>query len=147
MKIRRFAALMISLSLLVLACDENIESVYESYNDLVADRALERGWIPARLPSTATDIAELHNLDTNRVWGRFRNKSNSVEWLLGCEDAAGKRDTRTIPRRVEWWDEQSVLDASVAMRCNGENRRTVLFFLDKTSDVVFFYVERAPPGG
>jgi len=45
-----------------------------SYTDMdaaVADRAIDRGWIPEFLPEDAHTIRERHNLDTNEGWGKF----------------------------------------------------------------------------
>lgn len=53
------------------ACFETQENIYASFSDAQIDGAISRGWIPAWLPTTATAIAEAHNLDTNHFMVRF----------------------------------------------------------------------------
>ena len=55
------------VALLLLGCtDETLDASYPTASDALADGAVERGWIPAWIPSTATDIHEVHNLDSNQ---------------------------------------------------------------------------------
>ena len=57
---------------LAVACDERREARYASYRDAVVQGAVHRGWIPAYVPQSATEIAEVHNLDTNAQLLRFQ---------------------------------------------------------------------------
>lgn len=43
---------------------------YPSLAEARADGAIERGWLPAFLPASSRDIAEIHNLDTNERCAR-----------------------------------------------------------------------------
>jgi len=55
------------------------------YPDLAAvkeDKAIEKGWVPALLPSTAYDIEETHDIDTNQLFGRFYYKEQDEKALL-----------------------------------------------------------------
>jgi len=53
-----------------LACSEALESKYATGADaLKAD--VGHGWVPSFLPSTATEITEIHDLDSNDYWGAF----------------------------------------------------------------------------
>ena len=132
-------ALLLSVVLLVASCNESIESTHENYAAAAADGAIKKGRVPARVPPAAVDIVEIHYLDPGTVWGRFRNPGDSAEWLHGCEEVGGERRLRNGPRGVAWWDRQAVGDAT-AMRCEGEHGQTELFFLDSSSDRVFFHI-------
>lgn len=46
------------------------ENRYATYAQ--ARESLRRGWLPSMLPSSATEIHEWHELDTNRCFGSFR---------------------------------------------------------------------------
>jgi len=47
---------------------------YETMKEVRKHQAIERGWVPDILPKSAYDIAETHDLDTNKVYGRFYYK-------------------------------------------------------------------------
>jgi hypothetical protein len=55
-----------------LACGERVEARYPTFPDAERAGAVERGWIPAWVPRSATDIVEVHDLDTNAQVLRFR---------------------------------------------------------------------------
>jgi hypothetical protein len=46
-------------------CRETLEKHYSSSAEAERDGAISRGWIPSWISSSATQIAEVHNLDTN----------------------------------------------------------------------------------
>lgn len=48
------------------ACSEQVEEIYPTWADAERAGAVERGWIPAWVPSSARDIRESHDLDSNR---------------------------------------------------------------------------------
>ncbi|HSD21922.1 MAG TPA: hypothetical protein VLC54_17860 [Anaeromyxobacter sp.] len=56
----------------VFACSEQVEARYASYADAVHEGAVHRGWIPTYVPPSATEIVEVHNLDTNAQLLRFQ---------------------------------------------------------------------------
>lgn len=82
---------------------DEMESTYAGYDAVVADGAIHRGWVPPWLPRSATDIHELHNLDTNARWMVFSFDPADARFAGHCSPL---RDTfppmpRKRPRR--WW--------------------------------------------
>ena len=63
---------------------------YKNIKEVHKDRAIERGWIPAILPESAYDITETHNLDTNRLYGRFhylqKDEVSLLQYLQSIEE-------------------------------------------------------------
>lgn len=57
---------------LAAGCGERQEARYATYRDAVAHGAVHRGWMPAYVPHEATEIDEVHDLDTNAQLLRFR---------------------------------------------------------------------------
>lgn len=55
------------LSLLLTACMESREMLYEDREAAVHDGAIVRGWLPEWLPASATDIYSWHNVDTKHL--------------------------------------------------------------------------------
>lgn len=62
----------VGLFLHLASCSEKQESYYPNYADAVRDGAVNRGWIPAFVPPSASEIHEAHDLDTNVQRLRFR---------------------------------------------------------------------------
>lgn len=55
-------ALLLSLG----ACGEQMEETYATWAEADRAGAVERGWVPAFVPTTAHDIMEIHDIDTNQ---------------------------------------------------------------------------------
>lgn len=50
---------------------ETPQVYYRTYDDMMADGAMIRGWVPTFVPPSASNFEERHNVDTNRSWLRF----------------------------------------------------------------------------
>ncbi len=95
-------------AVLSVACGsiEEPTEFYESRAALVADGAIDHGWVPPWLPNSARAIHESHNLDTNEVWMRFRLDPDDMVLVEECVPsfvadvlrASGPRLTRP-----QWW--------------------------------------------
>lgn len=72
MRLSRRVVVGVLFVLVAGACNEQQRATYATYADADHDKAAERGWIPRYLPRSATDIAEVHDLDLNTQRLRFR---------------------------------------------------------------------------
>ena len=73
---------LVAFGLLILfGCGETTEKSFPSMSLPEAQGMVSRGWIPAVLPSTATDIQVRSNLDTNMVRGTARIREVDVPGL------------------------------------------------------------------
>ena len=66
--------LLFSLLLILGGCSECehweiMEAKYSDWNAVLKADSASKGWIPPILPNSAQSIREIHDLDTNRVWG------------------------------------------------------------------------------
>ena len=91
---------------------EDLESHYENVSGARADGAFVRGWLPEIVPDDATDIWELHNLDTNQTWACFRTPGGADEVRRLILRGGWTRVTGTVhtgPPRLfrarPWWPE------------------------------------------
>ncbi|AWK14674.1 hypothetical protein SK355_06845 [Candidatus Fukatsuia symbiotica] len=57
--------------------DTTVESTYASIKDIEAKNAMRSGWLPKWLPSTVTEIIEIHDLDTNLSMIKFSFVKNT----------------------------------------------------------------------
>jgi len=63
---------------------------YDSIEAVKEQKAIESGWIPKNLPSSAYDIAETHDLDTNIIVGKFSyHERDEVNFLAGLKELDG----------------------------------------------------------
>jgi len=68
---------------------ENPKSSFPSISEMEASGLVDAGWLPGYLPSSASQIEERHNIDTNEVWASFRYTIGDVKSVEAeCEKIA-----------------------------------------------------------
>ena len=72
------AALVLSLA----ACSEQVKESYPTWDDARRAGGVERGWIPAFVPSSAREIRDSHDLDSNRQTLRFTVPPSEVPAMV-----------------------------------------------------------------
>ena len=96
------------ISLLVLlvvlsGCSDLLESSYANYDEVVADNAIRRGWIPIFLPKSASNIQEIHNLENNEIWLVFNLKSDDYKAMVRSCNSIPMSEIQYPSRAVSWW--------------------------------------------
>ncbi len=66
-------AITIYLALTALITEVEINK-YDSLSTVKEQQAIQKGWIPAILPESASEIVESHDLNTYRIFGSFKYK-------------------------------------------------------------------------
>ena len=61
----RFIVIIAILAMSSSCTNDVLDSSYATQSEVKASNAIQRGWIPAWLPSEAMNIREVHNIDTN----------------------------------------------------------------------------------
>ncbi len=137
------------IAFFLLACSERPIEYYQKYEDAVACGAVKRGWIPAAVPPTATEIHEQHDPDTNEVWIRFTVPTSKKDRLTAglqklADDAIIKLKIR-YPSK--WWFDglvqqspanDAALNAEVyAVKDDGKRRAYMAFH--RASDKVYYW--------
>ena len=56
----------------LLLYTEDMVTLYATYGEAERAGAVRRGWIPAYVPQEAQEILEVHAIDTNQQWLRFK---------------------------------------------------------------------------
>ena len=112
-----------ALALLPLGCSlERPEVSYKNFADAEQHGAIERGWIPNWIPGSATDIRELHDLDTNESMMAFELPPGAA-WDLPSNCVKVSYNEVQPPRfRSSWWpsakEQKSAYDFH---RCAGDD--------------------------
>ncbi len=104
--LRRLLPLLGVVVLTTLGCDERLEKRYGSLEEARRDGALARGWVPAVLPESASDIIEFHDLDTNETWGTFKFSPTGSAAFRAALVEPGSEEQLVAPRRpgvARWW--------------------------------------------
>lgn len=97
-----FSVVLIS-SCVMAGCGETPEEHYPNFEAAVSAGAISRGWIPALLPKSASDIHEIHNIDSSKSMLAFRfNGTEKIELGSSCERVDPFKPARP-PFKVSWW--------------------------------------------
>jgi hypothetical protein len=79
---------------------------YASYADAIRDGLDRRGWLPSWVPSSARDLQEVHDLDTNRQWLRFTLLPADTATILARSEPlsvhAARQTGVAAPRMTQW---------------------------------------------
>ncbi len=86
------------LLLFMAGCSEQMDETYSTYADAQRAGAVERGWIPAFVPSSARDIADSHDLDTNRQTLQFTISPSEVGEMVAALRSVSAKDQRAATK-------------------------------------------------
>lgn len=90
----------------MIGCSDRKEVQYETFAQAKKDRAFERGWFPRIMPSNATGIRELHDVDTNKGWGLFSfNAIGFDSRKFATECTVPVSPVTVTPASTPWWPE------------------------------------------
>jgi hypothetical protein len=81
-------------------------SKYASFQEASKTGVFESGWLPRALPRSATNIVEVHNVDSSEMWATFRYSDNDIHGLTkGCVAARKVQlpNAERTKRDVTWW--------------------------------------------
>ena len=142
------------MALFLFGCSERPTEYYPKYEDAVKDGAVNRGWIPEIVPTTATEIHEQHDLDTNEVWIRFTLPRSSREQVTTGLKRLSHDEILEVrvrnPSSGDWWFEgliqqhpanDNALNAEIyAVKCYEDKSGYIAF--DRTSEKVYYWCTR-----
>lgn len=87
--------LAIALLLSLAGCSEQVEETYPTWAEAQRAGAVARGWIPALVPSSAREIEDSHDLDTNRQTLRFTAQPSDVPAMVeGLRSVSAETESR-----------------------------------------------------
>jgi hypothetical protein len=109
----KYIALSTALVITVGGClSDTLDASYNSLSDAVAADAVDKGWIPEWLPRGATNLREVHNLDTSVSALAFDIPRGEI-WRLP-EHCARADFAEIVPSQFgrSWWPSESSLASS-----------------------------------
>jgi hypothetical protein len=100
------AAVVVCAQLVAGACSDRRESAFAGVKEARSSGAVDRGWVPGQLPESATNLHELHDTDTNEVWGTFRFPTTEhPPGTLTRVEASKITGHAVRSPRASWWPE------------------------------------------
>jgi hypothetical protein len=140
------ATLAVAMAGCVGSLSEDFESNYPDVAAARADGAFTHGWLPEILPENATDIWEMHNLDTNLTWACFSTPDgpDGARLLLGQRGAARvkgpiDRGPSGLFGIKEWWPPSMSSGTVETYELKEEGRYSVLVGFDPAAGKVRFH--------
>ena len=99
-------------ALLIGCTNDTLDASYDSMTDAIASGAVAKGWIPQWLPPEASDLKEVHNLDSNSSALAFEIPRGQV-WALPDHCRSVKlSDTAPSKFSRQWWPSPKEISSS-----------------------------------
>ncbi|WP_223482599.1 MULTISPECIES: hypothetical protein [Stenotrophomonas] len=117
-----------------------MDSSYATKQEAVDAEMIAKGWIPAWVPEEATDLREVHDLDSN-VSALAFSKPRSKQLLLppGCRPVNHSATQPALFNR-SWWPSETALKRSyIFFRCEPEFGKSIFVATSGTGDHVLFW--------
>ncbi|OUL14060.1 hypothetical protein B0X78_08420 [bacterium AM6] len=132
--------LLFALCLILTACDLVMDSSYATKQEAVDAEMIAKGWIPAWVPEEATDLHEVHDLDSN-VSALAFSKPRSKQLLLpsGCRPVNHSAVQPGLFNRSWWPSEAALKRAYTFFLCEPEFDKSVFVATSGTGDHVLFW--------
>lgn len=124
MNIKQFfkiSALLIVPASLITGCLGLLDTVatnkYQNYQQVVSEGAFDQGWIPEFLPTSAFNILEKYDLDTNEIILKFSFDINeSTNLTQNCNPVAQVLPPRLL--KADWWSNELVISSQNRFYCD-----------------------------
>ncbi|MGG6342118.1 hypothetical protein ACQ5SA_02570 [Stenotrophomonas indicatrix] len=132
--------ILFALCLILTSCDLVMDRSYATKQEAVDAEMITKGWIPAWVPEEATDLREVHDLDSN-VSALAFSTPRSKQLLLpsGCRPVDHSA-TQPAPFNRSWWPSEAALKHSYSFfRCEPEFGKSIFVATNRTGDRVLFW--------
>ena len=119
----KFTVFPTALALLLSGClpSDTLDASYDSMAEAISQDAVAKGWIPEWLPEGATNIREVHNLDTNTSALAF-DIPPQTGWRLPehCRPIESKDTVPSVFNRSWWPSDDSLASSYNFFQCKAD---------------------------
>jgi len=89
---------------LTTSCGERVSTSYADFAAAQTSGAVARGWVPGWLPNSASELHEIHDVDTNQSMLTF-DYGRSSKFVIPESCVANSGPVPDPPFAVRWWPE------------------------------------------
>ncbi|MGF6416673.1 hypothetical protein ABH900_000134 [Stenotrophomonas sp. AN71] len=133
-------AIMVALCTALCACGLVMDSSFDTMQEAIDSDQVNKGWIPAWVAHEATDLREVHDLDSNTSALAF-TKPPAVPLQLPADcQATTFNNSDPVAFNRYWWPGEATLSRSYsAFRCAPESGNSVFVAMNRTTGRVLFW--------
>jgi len=117
----RFVLVAVSCLWLSACAWETLDSSYAKAQDAIDAGMVRKGWIPAWIPAEATDLREVHNLDSNVSELSFAMpRASRIRLSPDCKSIPYSETEPAWIGRAWWPDEDALQRSYVFFECRAD---------------------------
>lgn len=122
------------------ACGLVMDSSFDTLQQAIDADMVNKGWIPDWVPQEATDLHEVHDLDSNTSALAFTKPSVVLLKLPADCQATASGDSDPVAFDRYWWPGEGTLNGSYRVfRCTPEFGKSVFVAVSRNEDRVLFW--------
>ncbi|ARZ74875.1 hypothetical protein CCR98_12045 [Stenotrophomonas sp. WZN-1] len=133
-------AIVVTFCSALCACGLVMDSSFHTMQEAIDADMVNKGWIPDWVPHEATDLREVHDLDSNTSALAF-TKPPAIPLQLPA-DCQATTFTNSDPVAFDrsWWPGEETLNGSYRVsRCAPESGKSVFVAVSRNEDRVLFW--------
>lgn len=117
-----------------------MDSSFDTLQQAIDADMVNKGWIPAWVPHEATDLHEVHDLDSNTSALAFTKPRVVLLKLPADCQATASGDSDPVAFDRYWWPGNAALKSSYRVfHCTPEFGESVFVAINRTEDHVLFW--------
>lgn len=133
-------AIVVTFCSALSACGLVMDSSFDTMQEAIDSDRVNKGWIPGWVPHEATDLREVHDLDSNTSALAF-TKPPAIPLQLPADcQATTFNDSDPVAFNRYWWPGNARLNKSYRVfRCAPESGKSVFVAINRAEDRVLFW--------
>lgn len=132
--------LLLTVCTALSACGLVMDSSFDTLQQAIDADMVNKGWIPDWVPHEATDLREVHDLDSNTSALAFTKPSVVPLKLPADCQATSFGDSDPVAFDRDWWPGEGTLNVSYRIfRCAAESGKSVFVAVSRTEGRVLFW--------
>ncbi len=133
-------AIVVTFCSALCACGLVMDSSFDTLQQAIDADMLNKGWIPDWVPHEATDLREVHDLDSNTSALAFTKPRVVLLKLPADCQATASGDSDPVAFDRSWWPGEGTLNESYRVfRCTPESGKSVFVAVNRNEDRVLFW--------
>lgn len=133
-------AIVVTVCSALCACGLVMDSSFDTMQEAIDSDKVNKGWIPGWAPHEATDLREVHDLDSNTSALAF-TKLPAIPLQLPADcQAITFNNSDPVAFNRYWWPGNAALKSSYRVfHCTPEFGKSVFVAINRTEDHVLFW--------